>query len=119
MVKAYSDDLRWRCVDAMSSGEAASKVAERFGVAKSSVIKWHQRYRETGSVSPLKMGGYRPVLLEPYRDLLLGELKRTPHSSVDHLHEMLLKRGVKVCRDTVWRFIRRKGLSFKKKPVRN
>ena len=119
MAKAYSDDLRQRCVDAMAGGEPASQVSLRFGVAKSSVIKWHQRYRATGSVSPSKIGGYRPVLLEPYRDLLLDELKQTPHSSVDHLHEMLLERGIKVCRDTVWRFVRREGLSFKKKPVRN
>ena len=51
MVQAYSDDLRQRCVDAMVSGEPASKIAKRFGVAKSSVIKWHQRYKATGSVS--------------------------------------------------------------------
>ena len=119
MTKAYSDDLRQRCVNAIVNGDPASKVAERFGVAKSSVIKWHQRYRATGSVSPSQIGGYRPVLLEPYRDLLLDELQQTPHASVDHLHEMLMSLGVKVCRDTVWRFIRREGLSFKKKPARN
>ena len=63
MAKAYSNDLRLRCVEAMLGGEPASKVAERFGVAKSSVIKWHQRYRATGSVSPGKMGGHRKFVL--------------------------------------------------------
>jgi transposase len=37
-------------------------VGERFGIAKSSVIKWHQRYRKTGSVAPGKMGGHPPTL---------------------------------------------------------
>jgi len=119
MAKAYSDDLRMRCVSAMSAGEPASKVANRFGVAKSSVIKWHQRYREKGCVSPSKIGGYRPILLAPYREFLLNEIKRTPHLSIDRLHAMLNARGVKVCRDTVWRFMRREGLSFKKKPTGN
>ncbi len=119
MGKAYSNDLRQRCVDAMVRGEPASKVAARFGVAKSSVIKWHQRYQTTGDVSPAKVGGYRPVLLEPYRDFVLDALKRTPHLSIDALHKMLLEKNVVVCRDTVWRFVRREGLSFKKKSVRS
>lgn len=119
MVKPYSNDLRQRCVNMMASGTPASKVALHFGVSKSSVIKWHQRYRKTGCVSPSKIGGYRRIILEPYRDLLLDALKQTPHLSVDHLHNMLLKRGVKVCRDTVWRFIRREGLSFKKNTIRD
>ena len=34
-------------------------MAARFGVAVSSVVKWSQRYRATGSVAPGKMGGHR------------------------------------------------------------
>lgn len=117
MTRAYSDDLRLRCVNAMATGEPASKIAERFGVAKSSVIKWHQLFRKTGSVSPAKMGGYRPHLLAPYRDLLRAELNRTPHVTIDRLRAILQERGISVCRDTVWRFIRREGLSFKKNSI--
>jgi len=78
MGKAYSDDLRQRCLDAMVGGETASSIATRFGVAKSSVIKWHQRYRDTGRVSPLAMGGHHGSCLEPYRVL---SLIRTAHVS--------------------------------------
>ncbi len=53
MVKPYSNDLRQRAVSAMAGGDPASVVAKRYGVAKSSVIKWHQRYRATGSVNPM------------------------------------------------------------------
>ena len=119
MTRAYSDDLRQRCVNAMASGIPASKVATQYGVAKSSVIKWHQRFRETGSVSPAKMGGYRRHLLEPYRDLLLGELDRTPHITIDQLQLILQQYGVSVCRDTVWRFVRRAGKTFKKNTIRD
>jgi hypothetical protein len=30
------------------------------------VVKWSQRYRATGSVSPGKMGGHRKPVLEPH-----------------------------------------------------
>ena len=57
MSRAYSNDLRERAVAALIAGDTARVVAARFGVAVSSVIKWHQRYRETGSVAPAKIGG--------------------------------------------------------------
>ncbi len=46
MVKPYSNDFRERAVTALTGvGESAWVVADRFGVAVSSVVKWHQRYR--------------------------------------------------------------------------
>ena len=78
MVKAYSVDLRQRAVDAVLAGESCGVVAERFSVARSSVIKWSHRYRETGSVAPAKMGGHRPWLLAPYREWIVERLQRPP-----------------------------------------
>ena len=46
-------------------------MASRFGVAVSSVVKWSQRYRATGSVAPGKMGGHRKRVLEPHRAFVL------------------------------------------------
>ncbi|MEM1363297.1 MAG: transposase [Pseudomonadota bacterium] len=57
MTKAYSDDLRERVVAAMQSAESCRRVAARFGVVPSSVVKWTDQARRTGSVSPAKMGG--------------------------------------------------------------
>mgnify|MGYP006171473489 CR=1 FL=1 len=65
MTRPYSNDLRERVVAAVESGGSCRAVAARFGVAVSSVVKWHQRYRRTGSVAPGKMGGHRRPLLEP------------------------------------------------------
>lgn len=118
MTRAYSNDLRERAVAAVLAGEPSRAVAERFGVAVSSVIKWHQRYRETGSVAPAKMGGHRQIILEPHRDFVVEALKHTPHLTVRGLQAMLARRGVEVSHDTVWSFLRREGLSFKKNAVR-
>lgn len=56
MVRPISNDLRKRAVSAVAKGESCRSVAARFGVAVSSVVKWSQRYRTTGSVAPGKMG---------------------------------------------------------------
>lgn len=116
MPKPYSNDLRERVVSAVRSGETCRSVAEKFGVAVSSVVKWSQRHRATGSVSPDKMGGYRRRVLVPYRDVIIEAIERTPHLTLHGLKDLLAERGIKVSHDTVWRFLRREGLSFKKKP---
>lgn len=115
MTKAYSNDLRERVVAAMESGESCRSVAARFGVAPSSVVKWTDRMRRTGSVSPAKMGGYRRPLLESHRDWLLEQVRTCPHVTLAVLQTSLSDRGVVVSHDTVWRFLRGCGYSFKKR----
>ena len=118
MARPYSLDLRERVVSAVESGETCRAVATRFGVAVSSVVKWSQRYRATGSVAPGQMGGHRRRILEPHRDLIVELVDRTPHLTVRGLRDILLARGITVSRHAVWQFLRREGLSFKKNPVR-
>jgi transposase len=67
MVRPLSNDLRERVVTAAAAGESCRSVSERFGVAVSSVVKWLQRRRATGSVGPGKMGGHRKPTLDPHR----------------------------------------------------
>ena len=115
MTKAYSNDLRERVVAAMQSGESCRIVAARFGVAPSSVVKWTQRARQTGSVCPAKMGGYRRPVLEPHRQWLLDQVQTCPHVTLAILQEQLAERGIAVSHDTAWRFLRGCGFSFKKR----
>lgn len=118
MIKPYSDDLRERVVAAVGAGERCRSVAARFGVAVSSVVKWSQRARSTGAVTPDRMGGRRPVILDAHRQFVLEQFQQTPHLTVRGLQALLATQGVQVSHDSIWRFIRREGLSFKKKPVR-
>ena len=118
MVKPYSNDLRERVVLTVASGMSSRAVAERFGVAVSSVVKWSQRYRATGSVSPGKMGGHVRPVLEPHRAFIVERIQQTPHLTLHALKDELAARGVKVSHNAVWKFLRREGLRFKKKPVR-
>ncbi|WP_144259431.1 IS630 family transposase [Methylocystis sp. ATCC 49242] len=114
MVRPLSNDLRERVVASVLAGESCRAVALRFGVAVSSVVKWSQRQRETGSVAPAKMGGYRKRVLEPHRAFIVERLAQTPHLTLHGLKDELLARGVKVSHNAIWMFLRREGLRFKK-----
>lgn len=115
MVRPYSTDLRERVVEAVLDGATVRDVASRFGVAVSSVVKWHQRYRQTGSVAPGQMGGHRKLVLEPHRAFIAQRLRQEPHLSLHRLKDELAARGVSVSHNTVWTFLRREGLRLKKK----
>ncbi len=117
MPKPYSLDFRERVVEAVLAGESCRSVAARFGFAVSSVVKWAQRYRETGSVAPGEMGGHRRGVLEPHRAMIIEEIDRVPHLTVRGLRDILASRGITVSRQAVWRFLRSQGLSFKKNAV--
>ena len=119
MTRPLSNDLRERVVAAVSGGESCRSVALRFGVSVSSVVKWSQRRRETGSVSPGKMGGYRKPVLEPHRAFIVARLNQTPHLTLHGLKDELAARGVKVSHNAVWLFLRREGLRFKKNTFRS
>ena len=118
MVRPYSNDLRERVVFAVEAGESCRSVAARFGVAVSCAVKWAQRYRETGSVAPAQMGGHRRSVLDAHRAFIEERIAQTPHLSLHRLKDELAERGVKVSHNAVWLFLRRHGLSFKKKPYR-
>ena len=114
MGRAYSLDLRERVVAAVVRGKSCSEAAEQFAVSTSSAIKWSRRKRETGSAAPAKIGGYRPFLLADQRDWLLGRMAEKPDLTVQALLDELKARGTIVSLDTLWRFLRGHGLSFKK-----
>jgi transposase len=113
MTRALSNDLRERVVAVVASGESCRVVALRFGVATSSVVKWGQRLRATGSVAPAKMGGRRRPVLDPHRAFIVERIEQTSHLTLHGLKDELAARGVLVSHNAVWLFLRREGLSFK------
>jgi transposase len=113
MVRPLSNDLRERVVTAAAAGESCRSVSEHFGVAASSVVKWSQRRRATGSVGPGKMGGHRKPTLDPHRAFIIERIEQTPHLTLHRLKDELAARGVNVSHNSVWLFLRREGLTFK------
>jgi transposase len=60
------------------------------------------------------MGGHRKLILEPHRGFIVERLNQTPHLSLHGLQAELASQGVKVSLDTIWKYLRRIGLRFKK-----
>ncbi len=113
MSRPYSMDLRERAVARVEAGESVRSVAAKLSVSASSVVRWAQRQRRTGSAAPGKIGGHRQPVLGAHRDWLLERTKSdfTLRGLVAELGE----RGIKVDYVQVWRFVHAEGLSFKKK----
>jgi transposase len=118
MAKPASIDLRKRVVLAVLAGGSSREVADRFGVAPSTPSKWTRHYRETGSYEASRMGGHRRRFLEPHENFIVKRVAETSHITVRGLRDELAERGIHVCHDTVWRFLRGRDLTYKKKHVR-
>jgi transposase len=119
MVRPLSNDLRERVIAAVLAGASCRSAASRFGVAVSSVVKWMQRHRTTGSVSPGKMGGHRKRILEPHRVFIAERMGQNPNLTLHALKDELKARGIAVSHNAVWEFLRREGLRFKKNTIRS
>jgi transposase len=115
MARAYSLDLRERVIAAVNSGLSCRAVAATYDLSVSSVVKWSQRVRATGSAAPGKIGGHRPFLLADQRDFILARIAAEPHITLRGLQAELAERGCTVSFGTLWNFVRRAGLRFKKK----
>ncbi|WP_155904966.1 IS630 family transposase [Methylopila sp. M107] len=114
MVRAYSLDLRERAVARVAAGESVRSVAATFQVSVSSVVKWSQRHRATGSAAAKPMGSRRPLRLAGERDWMLARLAAEPHVSLRRLQRELAERGVVASYGAVWSLVRSEKLSFKK-----
>lgn len=115
MARPYSLDLRERAVARVRAGESVRVVARALSLSPSSVVKWSQRFRATGSAAAAKMGGHRPRLLVGPHAAFLRERIAQRDFTLRGLVAELAGRGLKVDYRTVWSFVHREGLSFKKK----
>ena len=118
MPRALSNDLRERVLARYETEGSIRKVAAIFGLAPSTVSKWVQRRRETGSVAPKKIGGYRRPVLEPHQAWIEARFKQTPELTLKGLQTELAARGIQASYGAVQSFVKNIGLSFKKNRVR-
>ncbi|MGL5837269.1 MAG: IS630 family transposase [Sphingorhabdus sp.] len=114
-MRPLSQDLRVRFCRALDRGMSARAAARLLEVSPATGVRWAQAWRRRGSVEPGKVGGHMRPLLAGEREWLLARIEQKSDLT---LHELLAelreKRGVVVCCDTLWRFLKRCGKSFKK-----
>lgn len=115
MARPLSLDLRERIAAALAEGATTRAVAKRFGVSVATAVRIGQKQRAGSGLGPGKIGGHRPFILGPETtDWLHQRLTEKRDLTMKALAAELADRGVIVTVDTVWRCVRRLGLSFKK-----
>jgi transposase len=115
MAKPYSLDLRQRVVAQVARGMTRQAVADLNGIVSSTVTKWCGRARESGTPQAKPMGGHRPRKLKDERAWLLARMSEKPDLTLHALlAELADHRDVVVSCDTLWRFLKGEGISFKK-----
>lgn len=103
MGRPYSEDLQSSAVQLVASGRSCRETAVLLGISASSVIRWCERYRSSGSAAAGQMGGHRALLLLLQREWVLARLT---------------EQGISASYGSVWRLLAAEGLTFKKKPAR-
>lgn len=114
MPRACSKDLRERVVRAVEAGQSCRSAALRFGVAPSSAVKWVERWRTRGDVTPGSSHGRIRSPLHAYRQWLLDLAASEPEVTLVEVRDRLAGQGLTTSEASIWRFFTREGISFKK-----
>jgi transposase len=112
MPQPLSMDLRSRILAAYDAGGKTAAIARRFSVSPACARRLAQRRRDSGEVAPRKgRPGPKPKLAAE-ADRLRQAAKDEPDLSAQEYRDRL---GLGCSVLTVWRALRRLGLTFKKK----
>jgi transposase len=120
-MQPLSQDLRRRVVEAYAHRQGSIRaLAQRFAVSQSSVVRFLDQYRTTGTLAPRPHGGgARPRIDEPALQTLARLVTERPDATLQALRERLAQAGgADVHPSTVWRALKRLGKRRKKKTFR-
>jgi transposase len=117
-MKAYSEDLRPKIVDALKKRPMPkSEAASLFGVSLSSVKRFARMERDGVSLAPRKPPGRPPKSNDTIRRLLSEDLAERPAASASERRRYLERMtGESMSDSTLRRLVRRLGHSRKKVP---
>jgi transposase len=115
-MRAYSEDLRRKIVEAVE-GRTMSKAqaARLFGVSLSSVKRYSRIASQGGSLAPKRGSGRRPKVDNNTQKLLEEDIDKRPAAAVSERRRFLEHITGKTLSDsTVRRLLKRMGFSRKK-----
>ena len=113
-MKAYSEDLRKKILEAVDRGMTKSEAAKTFGVSRSSVKRYAAARREGRPLTPKKHPGSKPKLDERARKILEADVEHRPAISLKERGRFVKEMaGVSVSESTLSRLLRKMGFSPK------
>jgi transposase len=115
-MKAYSEDLRQKVVQAVHQrGISKSQAARLFGISLSSVKRYARLASQGESLAPRKGGGRPPIADEATKKLLEEDIHKRPAATVaERRHFLESFAGKSLSEPTLRRLLKRMGLSRKK-----
>ncbi len=115
-MKAYSEDLRLKVVQAINQrGMSKSQAARLFSISLSSVKRYARLASQRESLAPRKGGGRPPKADEATRKLLEEDIQRRPAATVAERRRFLESfAGKSLSEPTLRRLLKRMGFSRKK-----
>jgi|SRR3712207_3451062 transposase len=115
-MKAYSEDLRKKVVQAIEQrGMSKSQAARLFGISLSSVKRYSRLASQGESLTPRKGGGRPPKADETIRKLLEEDISKRPAATVAQRRHFLESfAGKSLSEPTLRRLLKRMGFSRKK-----
>lgn len=114
MTRPYSEDLRERALLRADQGETIREIGAALQISPSCVSKWRRLRRETGGLTPGRIGGRKKRVLSGLHAAWLRARVASGPVTLRGLTAELAARGIKTDRRAVWLFLRAEGLSFKK-----
>jgi transposase len=120
MGKTLSEDLRVQVIAAVEGGLSRNAAAARFGIAVATAVRWLRAWRETGAtVSKPKGGDRRSHRIEAHGEVILGAIEAQVDITLVELADRLEREhGARFAPSTIWRFLDRRGMTFKKNRAR-
>ena len=115
-MKAYSEDLRKKVVEAVEQrGTSKSEAARLFSISLSSVKRYTRLASRGEALTPRKGGGRPPKADELTRKLLEEDIRARPAATVqERRHFLRTMAGKSLSEPTLRRLLRRMGFSRKK-----
>jgi transposase len=117
-MKAYSEDLRQKVVEAVERRGTSKSEAARlflFGISLSSVKRYTKLASRGESLTPRKGGGRPPIADETTRKLLEEDVRSRPSATVRERRRFLESfAGKSLSEPTLRRLLKRMGFSRKK-----
>ena len=114
-MKAYSNELRQKIVEAVASGEGKTEVARRFGISRSSVKRYVAQMEQQGHLQPRPRPGRKTAISGEKLDKLKELIEATPDATLAEQSAQWEKEyGVKLSRATFSRTLKRMKFTYKK-----
>ena len=109
-MKQYSADLRERLLGAIDAGLPQAEAARLFGVGLSTIKRWRQRHRQTGSVVASPRRGRPRRITREAEPTLVAQVRAAPDVTLgEHCAKWEAITGVRVSPATMSRALGRAG----------